>query len=429
MLFARSTESDIFITRSDGKAVLTEYGGRGGAVDTSKPVDPAIMKRVLSGRYSAEGTLGGIYKNSYYTVGVPIVIVDSDGGNTAIGAVFASYNAETFTEFRWSVVKILLYALFAAFVISFAVVWLFTFKLVRPLRNMASAARSFGEGNFSVRVPVTSSDEIGELAKAFNNMADSLASSESSSRSFIANVSHELKTPMTTIAGFIDGILDGTIPPEKEKYYLRIVSQEIKRLSRLVRTMLDLSRIDSGALKLRPTHFDMTNTILVALLSFEQKIEEKKIDVQGIGDAESITVEGDPDMLHQVVYNLIDNAVKFTNEGGYLKINIIQANGRTTVSVENSGPGIAPDELPMVFERFYKTDKSRSRDKNGMGLGLYIVRTIIRLHGGEISVVSEQDKFTRFEFWIPDKISKQQRGEQRRMVETTADTPDDKAEK
>ncbi len=429
MLFAQSTESDIFITGTDGKAVVTEYGGRGGAVDTSKPVDQAIMKKVLSGRYSAEGTLGGIYQNSYYTVGVPIVIKDSNGGNTAIGAVFASYNAETFTEFRWSVVKILLYALFAAFVISFAVVWLFTYKLVKPLRNMASAARSFGEGNFSVRVPVTSSDEIGELAKAFNNMADSLASSESSSRSFIANVSHELKTPMTTIAGFIDGILDGTIPPEKEKYYLKIVSQEVKRLSRLVRTMLDLSRIDSGALKLRPTRFDMTNTILVALLSFEQKIEEKKIEVQGIGDAESITVEGDPDMLHQVVYNLIDNAVKFTNEGGYLKISIVQANGRTTIGIENSGPGIAPDELPMVFERFYKTDKSRSRDKNGMGLGLYIVRTIIRLHGGEITVASEQDKFTRFEFWIPDKIGKQPRGEKRRMVETTADIPDDQPEK
>ena len=428
MLFAQSIESDIFITAPDGKALLTAYGGMGGEVDTSKPIDAAIMKKALNGHYSAEGTLGGIYQNSYYSIGVPITVIDADGGTTVIGAVFASYNAETFNEFRWTVVKVLLYALVAAFVISFAVVWLFTYKLVKPLRNMASAAHSFGEGNFSVRVPVTSSDEIGQLAVAFNSMADSLASSETSSRSFIANVSHELKTPMTTIAGFIDGILDGTIPPEKEKHYLTIVSQEVKRLSRLVRTMLDLSRIDSGALKLRPTHFDMMNTILVALLSFEQKIEEKKIEVQGIENTESLYVEGDPDMLHQVVYNLIDNAVKFTNEGGYLRISVIQANGRTTVGIENSGPGIAPDELPMVFERFYKTDKSRSRDKNGMGLGLYIVRTIIRLHGGEITVVSEQDKFTRFEFWIPDKMGRQH-GEQRRMVETTADIPADKPEK
>ena len=227
---------------------------------------------------------------------------------------------------------------------------------------------------------------------------------------------------MTTIAGFIDGILDGTIPPEKEKYYLGIVSQEVKRLSRLVRTMLDLSRIDSGALRLRPTRFDITNTVCVVLLSFEQKIEKKKIDVRGMDGIQSIYVEGDPDMLYQVVYNLVDNAVKFTNEGGYLKIELSQGNGRTTVALENSGPGIAPDELPMVFERFYKTDKSRSRDKNGMGLGLYLVKTIIRMHGGEIAASSEQNKFTRFEFWIPDKAVRQNGGTSCCLVETTADT-------
>lgn len=422
MAFARNIESDIFITNTDGKAVLLAYGSHG-SVDASKPVSSAIMNKTLNGRYSAEGTMDGIYNNTYYIVGVPIM-VNTGKENAAIGAVFAAYNAETFNAFRWQIVKVLLYALLAAFVVSFCVVWLFSYKLVQPLRKMASAAHSFGEGNFSARVPVTSCDEIGQLSAAFNNMADSLAASESSSRSFIANVSHELKTPMTTIAGFIDGILDGTIPPEKEKYYLKIVSQEVKRLSRLVRTMLDLSRIDSGALKLRPARFDMTNTILVALLSFEQKIEEKKIEVRGLEDTESLFVDGDPDMLHQVVYNLIDNAVKFTNEGGYLQITISQSNGRTTVAIENSGAGIAPDELPMIFERFYKTDKSRSQDKNGMGLGLYIVRTIIRLHGGEITAVSEQNNFTRFEFWIPEKIEKQH-GDPHRMVETTADAPAD----
>lgn len=419
--FAENIQSDIFITDTSGKSILMAYGS-GGAVDASRPVSSEIMNKALSGRYSAEGTLNGMYSSTYYIVGVPIT-VNAGKGTAAIGAVFAAYNAGSFNAFLWDIIKVLLFALLAAFFVSFCVVWLFTYRLVQPLRKMASAAHSFGEGNFSVRVPVTSVDEIGQLAVAFNNMADSLAASESSSRSFIANVSHELKTPMTTIAGFIDGILDGTIPPEKEKHYLNIVSQEVKRLSRLVRTMLDLSRIDSGALKLRPARFDLTNTILVALLSFEQKIEEKKIEVRGLEDAESLFVDGDPDMLHQVVYNLIDNAVKFTNEGGYLQISITQGGGRTTVTIENSGSGIAPDELPMIFERFYKTDKSRSQDKNGMGLGLYIVRTIIRLHGGEITASSEQNKFTRFEFWLPQKIEKQH-GDPR-MVETTADTPAD----
>jgi signal transduction histidine kinase len=423
MTFAQNIESDIFITDTSGKTIIASYGGQGGVVDVSKPVDAKIMRQVLQDHYSAEGTMNGRYQNNYYIVGVPI-IKNENGERITIGAVFAAYNTETFTAFRWSIVQMLCYALLAAFAVSFAVVWLFTYRLVQPLRKMASAANSFGKGNFSVRVPISREDEIGQLAEAFNNMADSLASSESASRSFIANVSHELKTPMTTIAGFIDGILDGTIPPEKEKYYLGIVSQEVKRLSRLVRTMLDLSRIDSGALKLRPARFDLTNTILVALLSFEKKIEEKQIEVQGLENAKSIFIEGDPDMLHQVVYNLIDNAVKFTNEGGYLKIEIFQRDGRTTVSVENSGPGIAQDELPMVFERFYKTDKSRSRDKNGMGLGLYIVRTIVRLHGGDIKAESEQNQFTRFEFWVPDKPPKHM-AEQSRLVETTADSPEE----
>ena len=423
--FASNIESDIFITDVSGNPILTVYGSRGGNVDASKPVSDTIMQKTLSGHYSAEGTMDGKYDTSYYIVGVPIII-RTTSGNLSIGAVFAAYNVDTFNSFRWAIVTVLLWALLAAFAVSFALVWLFTYRLVKPLRNMAAAAHSFGEGNFSVRVPVAGDDEIGQLSAAFNSMADSLSASESSSRSFIANVSHELKTPMTTIAGFIDGILDGTIPPEKEKYYLSIVSQEVKRLSRLVRTMLDLSRIDSGALKLRPSKFDITNTILVSLISFEQKIEEKKLEVSGMEDTDSLWVEGDPDMLHQVIYNLIDNAVKFTNEGGTLRVTVSQSDGRTTVAVENSGPGIAPDELPMVFERFYKTDKSRSQDKNGMGLGLYIVRTIVRLHGGEITASSEQNVRTRFEFWVPDKM---QKPHDRRLVETTAESADEKPAK
>jgi signal transduction histidine kinase len=206
---------------------------------------------------------------------------------------------------------------------------------------------------------------------------------------------------MTTIAGFIDGILDGTIPEEKQSHYLNIVSQEVKRLSRLVRTMLDLSRIDSGELKLRPGRFDLTNTILIALLSFEKAIEDKKLEIRGLEDAESLFVDGDPDMIHQVVYNLIENAVKFTNVGGYIEIRILDQPDRTSVVIKNSGPGIAPEELSLIFDRFYKTDKSRSQDKNGMGLGLYIVRTIIKLHGGEINVSSVQNEYCQFEFWLP----------------------------
>lgn len=422
MAFAQNIDSDIFITQTGGQLVLAAFGS-GGDVDSTKKIGQEVMKQALAGRYSAEGTLGGVYKRPYYIVGVPIT-VETAAGPTAIGAVFAAYGTSSFNAFRGEMVKIFLLAAIAAFLVSFCIVWLFSYRMVQPLRKMAAAARAFGEGDFSVRVPVCSEDEIGQLSVAFNHMADSLASSEGARRNFIANVSHELKTPMTTIAGFVDGILDGTIPPEKERHYLMIVSQEVKRLSRLVRTMLSLSRIDSGELRLNPARFDLTNTVLLVLLSFEQKIEAKKIDIQGIGDAESLFVNGDPDMIHQVVYNLVDNAVKFTNEGGYIRITVTEKPDRAVVSVENSGAGIAPEDLPLVFDRFYKADKSRSREKNGLGLGLYIVRTIIHLHGGEITAESEFGRFCRFTFWLPKKAEPpHERDGQRRLVETTAGRP------
>lgn len=252
-----------------------------------------------------------------------------------------------------------------------------------------------------MRVQVTSEDEMGQLAMSFNNMANSLTNSEGMRRSFIANVSHELKTPMTTIAGFIDGILDGTIPQGEQSKYLHIVSGEVKRLSRLVKSMLDLSRIDSGDMQIHPCSFDITNTVVNTLLTFEQAIDEKGIEIGGLEEAAPVTVWGDQDLLHQVVYNLLENAVKFTNQGGSIRVGIIDSVDRTTVTIENTGPGIAPEDLPMIFDRFYKGDKSRSRDKNGMGLGLYLVRTILQLHGGNIQVSSIQGQYCRFEFYIP----------------------------
>ena len=403
--FSDNIDADIFVTKLNGQIVIAPYSSDK-KISEIKKVSEQIVKKAATGLYSDQGTLGGIYSEPYYVVGVPINVINVDGSKTVIGTVFTAFNVRAFNIFRAEIIRVFLLAAIAAFMAAFCAVWLFSYKLVQPLRNMAVAAKTFGEGNFAVRVPVTSEDEIGELAIAFNNMASSLASGESVRRNFIANVSHELKTPMTTIGGFIDGILDGTIPPEKQSHYLKIVSQEIKRLSRLVRTMLDLSRIDSGELKLHAGRFDLTNTVLIALLSFEKAIDDKKLEIRGLEDSESLFVDGDVDMIHQVVYNLIENAVKFTNEGGYIEIKIINQPTKTDVVIKNSGQGIAPDELPLIFDRFYKTDKSRSQDKNGMGLGLFIVRTIIKLHGGEINVSSVQNEYCQFAFWLP-KTSEQ----------------------
>ena len=370
------------------------------------PTAPQISAQISFRRRSKNG----IYDTPYYVVGVPLYSVaetsssaagDENSTRVPVGAVFAAMNAASLTEYQFAALQMFLIAAAAAFILAFVVVGLFSYRLVKPLRQMSAAAKSFGDGDFSIRVPVTSNDEIGQLATAFNNMADSLSGSESMNRSFVANVSHELKTPMTTIAGFIDGILDGTIPPERQSHYLHIVSDEVKRLSRLVRTMLNLSRIDNGELKLRPNDFDISETVLSTVLTFEKSIDEKKIDIRGLDTLQPMQVHGDEDLLHQVVYNLVENAVKFTNTEGYISFNVSDSIDRIVVTIENSGSGIQSDELPLVFEKFYKTDKSRSQDKNGMGLGLYLVRTIIKLHGGDISVSSVVNEYTRFSFYIP----------------------------
>lgn len=215
-----------------------------------------------------------------------------------------------------------------------------------------------------------------------------------------ANISHELKTPMTTIAGFVDGILDGTIPPEKRDHYLQIVSGEVKRLSRLVRSMLDIARIEAGEMPLKPVVFDVNDTVCRTIFTFEQSIEAKHLEVRGL-DTPKMMVEADPDLIHQVIYNLVDNAVKFVNDGGYLEINYTVENGWVYVGVKNSGQGIPKEEISKVFERFYKSDRSRSLDKNGVGLGLYIVQSIINLHGGNIMVRSTEGEFCEFVFSLP----------------------------
>ena len=410
--FSENIDACILVTDVDGKIVMSHNDVRLQAnVDgTSTTLDKDILDYVIrNGQYYGKTDLGGYFGEKYGVAGVPIVVTNENGVETTIGAAFAASSLAAVTGFQAEVIKMFFLAGIAAFMVAFGVTWLYSYRMTRPLRTMCDATKSFAMGDFSVRVPVFSDDEVGELAKAFNQMAETLANSESMNRNFIANVSHELKTPMTTISGFIDGIIDGTIPPEKEQYYLGIVSTEVKRLSRLVKTMLDLSRIDSGKMVLRRARFDISNTIFVALLSFESKIDEKKIEIRGLEDSQPIFVDGDPDMIHQVLYNLLENAVKFTNVNGYIEIHAVEEPERVTVSIRNSGPGISPDDVKMIFDRFYKTDRSRSQDKNGMGLGLYIVKTMVQLHGGEIHVESVENEYTLFEFWIPNHSEKSEK--------------------
>jgi signal transduction histidine kinase len=273
-------------------------------------------------------------------------------------------------------------------------------RIIDPLKKLSEAAKAFAKGDFKKRVFVTGNDEVAELTNAFNNMATVLEKNEELRNSFLGSVSHDLRTPMTVISGFVDGIRDGTIPPEKQDYYLGIISSEVRRLSRLVNSLLEISRMQSGERKLTYTYFNVSEKARQVLLSFEKKIDEKHLEVE-FNCQEEITVHADTDAVHQVLYNLMDNAVKFVNPGGKLTVNIELRNKKARISIRNTGEGIPADELPHVFDRFYKSDRSRGLDKTGTGLGLYIAKTNINMHNEEINVQSKQGDFTEFTFTLP----------------------------
>ena len=270
-----------------------------------------------------------------------------------------------------------------------------------PLISICAATKKYAKGDFSQKILIRNNrDEISELSGALNEMAESLSRTENTRKSFVANVSHELRTPMTSISGFIDGILDGTIPECERNNYLKIVGDETKRLSRLVGSMLNMAKLESGEMRLNYRKFDIVGMAIKCVLTFEKNINKKQIDVRGL-DTKKIMVYADEDLIHQVLYNLVENAIKFCDEGGYIGFTYELNNDEFKLAVMNSGEGLEETEIPLVFERFYKSDTSRGIDKAGLGLGLYISSSIINLHQGEMSVSSKKDQYTEFSFTLP----------------------------
>ncbi len=378
--------TDGFIVSSSDKAVVSEYIG--------KSIPNKILSQVAPGcSFSKNTDLGGLYKELRYVMGVPLT---SGTDSTTVGYVFlSSRTGEIYMIWRQFAAVFLLISvsvLFLTFVISFIT----TKRQAEPLKEMSLAARRFARGDFSVRVEDTGRvDEIGQLTDAFNMMADSLERSENLRRDFIANVSHELKTPMTVISGFSDGILDGTVPTVQERKYLEVISSETKRLSRLVRNMLDMSRIQSTSTEtLLSGQFDISEVIRLTLLGLGGKIEVKDLDVGAELPEEPIITRGEKDSITQVVYNLIDNAIKFAEEGSTIRISLWKQGMKAYISVENQGETIPADEMPLIFDRFHKTDRSRSENRDGTGLGLYIVKTILDNHNEDIFVASSEGHTT-----------------------------------
>ena len=395
------TDADVVICDSYGTVILCS-DGLSGCEHQGLRLNLVYLQTVYANDGVTSTTLiEGLYEEERYVVSVPIM---NDEGTIASGIVMLSTPTASTTAILARISRIFVTTALIVVIIAVAAVSAFARRHSRPLKAMAKAATDFGHGKLDSRVPIDEdySEEVEELALAFNSMAVMLQKSEYQRQEFVANVSHELKTPMTTISGYVDGILDGTIPPERQNYYLRLVSEETKRLSRLVRSMLDISRLQSegGIPEEKKMYFDLEECVGQVLITFEQKIVNKKLEVDVEMPEHPINTIAQRDAVIQVVYNLIDNAVKFCPEGGTLGVRIREGGSKAYVSIRNDGETIPPEELPLVFDRFHKTDKARSRNSDGWGLGLYIAKTLVGSHGENISVVSREGK-TEFTFTMP----------------------------
>ena len=393
------TDADVIICDNNGYVILCSDSITGCNHKGLQLNRSYLQKVIQNGGDTATGIIRGLYSDQRYVVSAPIL-----SNNNASGIVIVSSPTYTTTLILNRISNIFLTA--AVFVVLMAVlaVTAFARRESKPLRDMARIANAFAHGNFEARVKVDEdcSEEMEELAYAFNNMATSLQKSEYQRQEFVANVSHELKTPMTTISGYVDGILDGTIPEHRRNYYLQIVSDETKRLSRLVRSMLDISQLqkEEGIPEDKKMHFDLEECLGSVLITFEKKINDKHLDVDVEMPEHPVCTMANRDYVTQVIYNLIDNAVKFCPEGKTLGLKIREGGSKAYISVSNEGETIPPEELPLVFDRFHKLDKSRSQNRDGWGLGLYIVKTIVCSHGENISVTSRDGK-TEFTFTMP----------------------------
>ena len=406
---ANASDSSLFVTDSDGRAIICS--------DLSVGTDDEITKNVcnrhkdicfphdmlaeisFAGKsgYSFEGTLNG-FSDENYLLGAVTVNIRGD----SLYLIAVQPESVAFLPYTTEFLRIQIFSSIVALGLCFILSVIFSYRMVRPLKKITAATKHYAGGDFTARINTADVyNELTQLVDSVNKMADNLAVLEESRSSFVANVSHELKTPMTVISGFVDGMLDGTISPEESQKYLVIVSDEVKRLSRLVVAMLNMSKIEAGKLTLNTSVFSLREIFIKTIIGFEKFINDKNIDVVGLGTLENVVITADETLITQIIYNLIDNAVKFTENGGVITVSVYEEKKEAVFSVRNTGRGIKDNEKGLIFDRFYKADKSRGLDAKSFGMGLYIVKSIIELHKGTITLEAEENEFTEFIVRLP----------------------------
>ncbi len=392
---ALTTRGDMgFFLFDEGGRILLSYNNCSVELSGEDSISQSVMMLSTESGYFAESTMGGFFGEKVIYIIRTLTI-----GDSSYYMVTCVSNTEKNLYLLNMIVSTLIMLVVLLLVIGVLLRYIIK-KTFEPLDEITSATKRFGNSDFSTKIAVKDDSELSFLASTINDMADALESTEENRKSFISNVSHELKTPMTTIGGFVDGILDGTIPEKEHRHYLKIVSEEVERLSRLVRSMLNISKYEAGEMELQTMTFNIVEATFNTVLLFEKRIEEKHLDIIGL-DAEKHMIEADSDLIKQVIYNLTENAVKFVNDGGYISFNFkIDNDNVFHFYIRNSGEGLQKHEINKVFDKFYKTDESRGKDTTGVGLGLSIVRSIVTLHGGEILVRSKVGEYTEFEFTL-----------------------------
>ncbi len=330
-------------------------------------------------------------------VGYAAPLLDEKG--TVVGAV-AMYKALGELDVLFgSVNKQFIISAVLSFAVAFVLIWAIARSITRPINYMTRSVKRIATGDYSARVNYTGEDEISYLANAFNEMAGDLEKHEALRNSFVGNVSHELRTPLTSITGFIQGIMDGTVPESEKEKYLDIALSETKRLNALITDLMELSKLESGKFPIRLTAFDINELLRITLISFEQRIDSKNLNVDIDFEADNIYVAADKDKITQVVTNIIDNAVKFNKQNGVLRIKVNLIKDKVYVRITNTGEPIAEKDKDFVFERFYKADQSHNRDIPGTGIGLSLVKKILAQHGERIWI-EDTARETTFAFTL-----------------------------
>lgn len=346
-------------------------------------------------KYYTTGSFYGNFDNETLTIAIPIV-----GNFVTEGYIIMNKDISNIDVEINNQLKTVYWTFFVIFDLSLIILVIFTFVVYLPLRKISVASREFAKGNLTYEglASFTNEDEVGNLGVSLNYMATKLNTLEEDQKKFIANVSHDFRSPLTSIKGYVEAMKDGTIPPEMQGKYLDIVLFETDRLTKLTQSLLTLNAWDNKSNRLELTDYSLYDTLVSIINSFEGKCEKKKISIDLVMGSKNYMVNADKEKIQQVIYNLIDNAVKFTPNGGQITIDVHDKNEKVFVSIKDNGIGIPKDSLKKIWDRFYKTDLSRGRDKTGTGLGLSITKEIINAHDENINVVSTEGVGTEFTF-------------------------------